>query len=96
MLVWTWSGLAACLFRSCIDVIVVRIKASRGIEEPISRMGIDSPDTSQPPNGEICIDKFPLLYFQITKLKAERVNPYFKDILLNKILTYKFLLRKNR
>ncbi len=37
---------------SCIEVIVVRVKVSRGME-PFSPMGIDSADTSQPPNGEI-------------------------------------------
>ncbi len=26
LVVWTWSGLEACLFWSCIDVIVVRVK----------------------------------------------------------------------
>jgi hypothetical protein len=31
MVVWTWSGLKACLFWMCIDVIVVRFKVSRGI-----------------------------------------------------------------
>ncbi len=31
MAVWTWSGLEACLFWSWIDVIVVRLKVSRGI-----------------------------------------------------------------
>ncbi len=36
---WTW-----------IDVIVVRVKVSRGFE-PLSPMGIDSADTSQPPIG---------------------------------------------
>ncbi len=54
-----WSG-GACLFRSCIDVIVVRVKARRG-NEPFSPMEIDSADTSQPPNGEICMDKSHLL-----------------------------------
>ncbi len=29
MVVWTWSGLEACLCRSCIDVIVIRVKVSR-------------------------------------------------------------------
>jgi hypothetical protein len=45
---------------SCIDVIVVRAKVSRGIE-PFSPMEIDSADTSQPPNGEICMDKSHIL-----------------------------------
>jgi hypothetical protein len=40
------------LFWSCIDVIVVRVKDSRGFE-PFSPMGIDSADTNQPYNGEI-------------------------------------------
>ncbi len=47
-------------FRSCIDVIVVRVKVSRGIVS-FSPMGIDSADISQPPNGEICMDKSHLL-----------------------------------
>jgi hypothetical protein len=41
-------------------VIVVRVKVSRGIVS-FSQMGTDSADTSQPPNGEICKDKSPLL-----------------------------------
>jgi hypothetical protein len=46
--------LEACLFRSCIDVIVVRVKVSRGIELffPVE---VDSADTIV--NGEICMDK---------------------------------------
>jgi hypothetical protein len=40
MVVWTWSGLEACLFWSFIDIIVVRIKVSRGIE-PFFPVGID-------------------------------------------------------
>jgi hypothetical protein len=47
-------------FWSCIDVIVVRVKVSRGIET-FSPMGINSADTSQPPNGEIRMDKPHLL-----------------------------------
>jgi hypothetical protein len=31
MVVWTWSGMEACLFWSCIEVIVVRVKDSREI-----------------------------------------------------------------
>jgi hypothetical protein len=53
MVVWTWSGPQACLFWSCIDVIVVRVKVSRGIV-PFSPLVIDSADTSKLPNGEIC------------------------------------------
>ncbi len=59
-MVWTRGSLEACLFWSCIDVIVIRVKVSRGIE-PFSPMGIDSADTRQPPNGEICMDKSHLL-----------------------------------
>ncbi len=44
------------MFRSFIDVIVVRVKVSRGTE-PFSPMEIDSADTSQPPNVEIYMDK---------------------------------------
>jgi hypothetical protein len=43
------------LFRSCIDVIVVRVKVSRGIE-PFYLMVIDSAD-----NGEISMNKSHLL-----------------------------------
>jgi hypothetical protein len=57
---WTLGGLEACLIWSCIDVIVVRVKVSRGFE-PYSPMGIDSADTNQPSNGEICMDKSHLL-----------------------------------
>ncbi len=60
MVVWTWSGLEAFLFWSCIDTIVVRVKVSRGIV-PFFPMGIDSADTSQPLIGEACIDKSHLL-----------------------------------
>jgi hypothetical protein len=48
------------LFWVCIDVIVVRVKVSRGIE-PFSPMEIDSADTSQPPNWEICMDQSHIL-----------------------------------
>jgi hypothetical protein len=41
---------------SCMNVIVVRVKVRGGIV-PFSLMGIDSTDTSQPPNGEIYKDK---------------------------------------
>ncbi len=46
--------------RSCIDVIVVRVKVSSGIE-PFSSMGTDSADTNQQPNGRICMDKSHIL-----------------------------------
>ncbi len=41
-------------------MIVVRVKVSRGIV-PFSPLGIDSADTNQPLNGEICMDKSHLL-----------------------------------
>jgi hypothetical protein len=41
-------------------VIVVRVKVSRG-NEPFSPMEIDSADTSQPLNEDICMDKSHLL-----------------------------------
>jgi hypothetical protein len=41
-------------------MIVVRVKVSRGIE-PFSPMGVESADTNQPSNGEICMDKSRLL-----------------------------------
>jgi hypothetical protein len=41
-------------------MIVVRVKVSRGIVT-FSLMGIDSADTNQPSNGEICMDKSHLL-----------------------------------
>ncbi len=41
-------------------MIVVRVKVSRGIES-FSPMGINSADTSQPPNGEIRMDQSHLL-----------------------------------
>jgi hypothetical protein len=41
-------------------VIVVRVKVSREILS-FSPMGIDSADTSQLTNGEICMDKSHLL-----------------------------------
>ncbi len=60
MVVRTWSCLEDCLIRSCIDVIVVRVKVSRGFE-PFSPMEINRAETSLPPNGEICMDKSHLL-----------------------------------
>ncbi len=54
-----WSG-GVLDFWSCIDVIVVRVKVSRGIVS-FYPMGIDSADTSQPPNEEICMVKSHLL-----------------------------------
>ncbi len=57
---WTLGGLEDCLFWSCIVVIVVRVKVSRGIG-PFSTMGIDNKNTNQPSNGEICMDKSHLL-----------------------------------
>ncbi len=50
----------ACLFWSCIDVIVSRVKVSIGIV-PFSPIGIDSANTNQPSNGEIFMDKSHLL-----------------------------------
>jgi hypothetical protein len=41
-------------------VIVFRVKVSRG-NEPFFPMGIDGGDTSQPPNGEICMDNSHLI-----------------------------------
>ncbi len=41
-------------------MIMVRVKVSRGFE-PYSPMGIDSADTNQPSNAEICMDKSHLL-----------------------------------
>ncbi len=55
--VWAWGGLEACLFWNSIDVIVLRVKVSKGIE-PFSPIGMD---TSQPPHWEICMDKSRLL-----------------------------------
>jgi hypothetical protein len=52
-----WSG--GFLVLICIDVIVVRVKVSRGFV-PLPN-GIDSADTRQQPNGEICMDKSHLL-----------------------------------
>ncbi len=60
MVVWVWSRLEACLFWSWIHVIVVRVKVSRGFE-PLPPMVIDSADTNQPSNGQICMDKSHLL-----------------------------------
>jgi len=47
------------LFWSCIDVIVVRVKVSRGIA--ILTNGDRQCDTIQSPNGETCTDKSHLL-----------------------------------
>jgi hypothetical protein len=72
MVVWTWSGQDACLFRRCIDVTVVRVKVSRGTE-PFFAMEIDSADTSQPPNGEIAWTN--PIYFQITQPGSSTGTP---------------------
>jgi hypothetical protein len=48
IVVWTISDLEACLFGSCMDVIVVRVKVSSGIM-PFSPMGIDSANISRLP-----------------------------------------------
>jgi hypothetical protein len=48
-----WSGgLLVKDLQFCIDVIVLRVKVSRGVV-PFSPMGIDRANTSQLPNGEI-------------------------------------------
>jgi hypothetical protein len=41
-------------------MILVRVKVSRE-NVPFSPMGIDSADTNQPSNGEVCMDKSHLL-----------------------------------
>ncbi len=58
-------------------MIVVRVKVSRGIK-PFSPLEIDSADTSQLPNGEICMDKSHLLsnnpawqYYRYTSVPIE-------------------------
>jgi hypothetical protein len=48
------------MFWSCIDMIVVMVKVSRGIER-FSSIGIESGDSSQPPNGATCMDTSHLL-----------------------------------
>jgi hypothetical protein len=48
------------LFWICIDVIVVRVKVSRGFE-PFYPGGSTVRDTSPSPNGEIRMDKSYLL-----------------------------------
>jgi hypothetical protein len=69
------------LFWTCIDVIVVRVDVSREIE-PLSPMGIDGADTSQPPKGEICMDKSHLLpnnparqQYRYTSVPIEAAEP---------------------
>ncbi len=57
-----------------IDVIMVSVKVSRGIEPSISRIKVDSADTSQPPNGEICMD----IYFKITQPGSNTVTPLYQ------------------
>ncbi len=68
VVVWTWGGLEACLFWSCIDVIVVRVEVSRGIV-PFSLTGIASAYTSEPPNVEICMEKSHLLPNNPTRIQ---------------------------
>jgi hypothetical protein len=75
MVVWTCSGLEACLLRSCTDLIAVRVKVSRGIK-PFSLIEIDSADTSQPPNGEIHMDESHLL--SITQPGSSTVTPLYQ------------------
>ncbi len=53
------------MFWSCIDVIVIRVKVSRRIV-PFSSMGIDSANTNQPSNREICIESLTNhMYFKL-------------------------------
>jgi hypothetical protein len=55
MVMWTWGGREAYS-----DVIVVMVKVSRRIVS-FSLLEIDSADTKQPSNEEICMDKSHLL-----------------------------------
>jgi hypothetical protein len=61
-------------------VIVVRVKVNRGFE-PLSPMGIDSADTSQPPNVQICIDKSQLLQITQPGSSTNRSGRYTKLVL---------------
>ncbi len=56
-------------------MIVVRVKVSRGFE-PYSPMGIDSADTNQPSNGDICMDKSHLL--PINQPGSSTVTPLYQ------------------
>jgi hypothetical protein len=60
MVVWTWSGREACLFWSCIDLIVVKVKVSRA-NVPFYPIEMDIAHTGQLPNGQICMDEPHLL-----------------------------------
>jgi hypothetical protein len=66
MVVWTWGVLEACLFWSYIDVIVVRVKVSRGIV-PFSPIEIDIADATlvNRPMGRFAWTNH--IYFQITQ-----------------------------
>ncbi len=81
------------MFRSCIDVLVVRVKVSRVIVS-FYPMGIDSADTSQTPNGENCMDKSH--FFQITQIGSSTVTPLYQKsrlyVILGKPISSSFLL----
>jgi hypothetical protein len=70
-------------------MIVVRVKVSRGIE-PFSPMGIDSADTSQPPNGGDSHGQFTSTvlsnnparqYYRYTSVPIDNLNTNFVTII---------------
>jgi hypothetical protein len=72
MVVWTWSGLEACLFGSWIDVIVVRVRVSRGFEL-FSPWGSIVLTLVNHPMGRFAWTNH--IYFQITQPGNSTVTP---------------------
>ncbi len=58
-------------------MIMVRVKVSRGIV-PFSPMGIDSADTNQPSNGEICMDKSHVVPNNPARRQYSTVTPLYQ------------------
>ncbi len=71
MVVWTWSGLEACLFWSCIVVIVFEVNVIRGILS-FSPMGVGSADTVKHPRWRFTWTVH--TYLQITQPGSCSVN----------------------
>ncbi len=77
MVEWTWSGVEACLFWSCTDVIVVRVKVSRGFE-PFSPWGSTVRTLVNRPMGRFAWTNH--IYFQITQPGCSTVTPLYRPI----------------
>jgi hypothetical protein len=75
MVEWTWGGVEACLFWICIDVIVVRVKVSRGFE-PFSPWGSTVQTLVHRPMGIFAWTNH--IYFQITQPSSSTFTPLYQ------------------